>query len=256
MRKGRGRRSRASGRNGGGRRADSAGSGDTEFSRGRRRRCGAGGAGRSRGRPESGGDTQDLPAEARSRPLHAGAADRRECRQRAGRRARARLAELATRTTTAAGTPESRGTTTARPSRATTTSPCTAPPARNCFGECAYWEADTALTGLALLTYLGAGYTHTDGRYAEVVGKGLDFLIAQQKPDGDLRGRSQVVGMYCHAMATLAMCEAYALTGDDRLRGPAERAVAFLVRGRARDGMAWRYAPAHRSATRASWAGW
>jgi hypothetical protein len=117
------------------------------------------------------------------------------------------------------------------------------PPGETCFGECAYWEADTALTGLALLTYLGAGYTHTDGRYAEVVGKGLDFLIEQQQPDGDLRGRSQVVGMYCHAMATLALCEAYALTGDDRVRSPAERAVAFLVRARARDGMAWRYAP-------------
>ena len=117
------------------------------------------------------------------------------------------------------------------------------PPGEKCFGECAYWEADTALTGLALLTFLGAGYTHTEGRYAEVVGRGLDFLIGQQKPDGDLRGRSQVVGMYCHAMATLALCEAFALTGDDRLRGPAERAVAFLVRGRARDGMAWRYAP-------------
>ena len=64
------------------------------------------------------------------------------------------------------------------------------------------------LTALALLTYLGAGYTHNDGRYAEVVGKGLDFLIEQQKPDGDLRGRSRVVGMYCHAMATLALCEA------------------------------------------------
>ena len=49
--------------------------------------------------------------------------------------------------------------------------------------------------------------------------------------------------MYCHAMATLALCEAYALTGDDRLRDPVERAVAFLVRARARDGMAWRYAP-------------
>ena len=117
------------------------------------------------------------------------------------------------------------------------------PAGETCFGECAYWEADTALTGLALLTFLGAGYTHNEGRYAEVVGRGLDFLIAQQKPDGDLRGRSQVVGMYCHAMATLALCEAFALTGDDRLRGPAERAVAFLVRGRARDGMAWRYAP-------------
>ena len=49
--------------------------------------------------------------------------------------------------------------------------------------------------------------------------------------------------MYCHAMATLALCEAYALTGDDRLRDAGARAVAFLVRARARDGMAWRYAP-------------
>jgi hypothetical protein len=117
------------------------------------------------------------------------------------------------------------------------------PPGETCFGDCAYWEADTALTALALLTYLGAGYTHNDGRYAEVVGKGLDFLIEQQKPDGDLRGRSKVVGMYCHAMATLALCEACALTADDKLRRPAERAVAFLVNARARDGLAWRYAP-------------
>jgi len=117
------------------------------------------------------------------------------------------------------------------------------PPGETCFGECAYWEADTALTGLALLTYLGAGYTQIEGRYAETVKKGLDFLIVQQKPDGDLRGQSRVVGMYCHAMATLALCEAYALTRDARLRDPGVRAVAFLSRGRARDGLAWRYAP-------------
>jgi hypothetical protein len=117
------------------------------------------------------------------------------------------------------------------------------PPGQTCFGECAYWEADTALTGLALLTYLGAGYTHLDGKYATTVGKGLDFLLTQQKADGDLRGQSRAVGMYCHAMATLALCEAYALSLDDRFRGPAERAIAFLVRGRARDGQAWRYSP-------------
>jgi hypothetical protein len=117
------------------------------------------------------------------------------------------------------------------------------PPGATCSGACAYWEADTALTGLALLTYLGAGYTQSDGRYAEAIGKALEYLIEQQKPDGDLRGRSQVVGMYCHAMATLALCEAYALTSDDRLRRPAGRAVAFLANSRARDGMAWRYAP-------------
>ncbi len=73
------------------------------------------------------------------------------------------------------------------------------PPGETCFGECAYWEADTALTGLALLTYLGAGYTHVDGRYADNVGRGLDFLLSEQKGDGDLRGRSRVVGMYCHS---------------------------------------------------------
>jgi hypothetical protein len=112
-----------------------------------------------------------------------------------------------------------------------------------CSGACAYWEADTALTGLALLTYLGAGYTQLQGKYAETVDRGLTFLIGQQKPDGDLRGVSVVVGMYGHAMATLALCEGYALTGDSRLRQPAVRAVAFLVRSRARDRQAWRYRP-------------
>ena len=129
------------------------------------------------------------------------------------------------------------------------------PPGETCFGECAYWEADTALTGLALLTYLGAGYTHIEGRYAETVEKGLDFLIEQQKPDGDLRGQSRVVGMYCHAMATLALCEAYALTGDERLRGPGERALAFLVAAAPETGWPGAMRRARRSATPVSWAG-
>jgi hypothetical protein len=112
-----------------------------------------------------------------------------------------------------------------------------------CFGECFYWEADSAVTGLALLAYLGAGYTHLNGQYADTVGRGLGYLRSVQKADGDLRGRSQAVGMYCHAMATLALCEAYALTGDPKLRAPVEKAVDFLVKCRAKDGLAWRYAP-------------
>jgi hypothetical protein len=117
------------------------------------------------------------------------------------------------------------------------------PAGEPCIGECIYWEADTGLTGLALLAFLGSGYTHTDGKYTETVGKGLDFLRAVQKPDGDLRYDSKAVGMYCHAMAALALCEAYALTGDVRLKDPVERALGFLVRARARDGQSWRYSP-------------
>jgi hypothetical protein len=115
------------------------------------------------------------------------------------------------------------------------------PAGEPCFGECIYWEADTALTGLALLAFLGSGYTHADGKYADTLNRGIGFLLLQQKPDGDLRGRSRAVGMYCHAMATLALCEAYALTGDERLRAPVERAVTYLIGARARDGLAWRY---------------
>ncbi len=119
------------------------------------------------------------------------------------------------------------------------------PPGDVCAGECYYYEADTAMTGLALLAYLGAGHHHAqkDGKHAAVVEKGLRYLLSVQAADGDLRGESRAVGMYCHAMATLAVCEAFALSGDARLRGPAERAVAFLAKSRAADGMSWRYKP-------------
>lgn len=125
-----------------------------------------------------------------------------------------------------------------------------------CYGECFYAEADTAMTGLALLAYLGAGYTHLDGKYKAVVARGLDFLIQSQKADGDLRGPSKAVGMYCHAMASLAVCEAYALTGDRRLRSPAERAVDFIVKARSADGMAWRYLPGDTRGSDTSILGW
>jgi hypothetical protein len=130
------------------------------------------------------------------------------------------------------------------------------PPGEVCFGECFYAEADTALTGLALLAYLGAGYTHLDGQYTQVVSKGLAFLIQSQKPDGDLRGMSRAVGMYCHAMASLALCEAYALTGDRRLREPVEKAVTFAVNARAADGLAWRYLPGDPRGSDTSILGW
>ena len=68
------------------------------------------------------------------------------------------------------------------------------PPGEVCAGECRYFDVNTALSGLALLAYLGAGYTHTDGKYADTVGDGIDFLLRSQKPDGDLRGPSRAVG--------------------------------------------------------------
>ena len=97
-----------------------------------------------------------------------------------------------------------------------------------CNGECYYWEADTAMTGLALLAFLGAGAYASGGTARQDGCGGVQFLIRAQKPDGDLRGASIGVGMYCHAIASLALCEAYALTKDRQLKAPVERRSQFL----------------------------
>lgn len=112
-------------------------------------------------------------------------------------------------------------------------------------------DADVAATAMALLPYLGAGQTHRDGDYAEVVLKGLRWLVERQGKDGDLRdpdGR-----MYAHAQAAIVLCEAYALTGDEQLRLPAQLAMNFIVRAQHQEG-GWRYQPRERGDT--SVVGW
>jgi hypothetical protein len=104
-------------------------------------------------------------------------------------------------------------------------------------------------TGLALQAFLGAGQTHRTGIYRDVVSHGLQFLLETQGTDGDLRGDSDDnAGMYAHAQATIVLCDAYQLTGDEALRGPAERAIEFLCDAQHRGG-GWRYRPNQRGDT-------
>jgi hypothetical protein len=115
--------------------------------------------------------------------------------------------------------------------------------------------SDVTTTALALLPFLARGETHkgseTINTYTKQVERGLMFLISMQKPDGDLRGGSN---MYTHALATMALCEAYSLSGDPMLKGPCQRAVDFLIKAQARDG-GWRYtvAPANADLSVSSW---
>lgn len=103
--------------------------------------------------------------------------------------------------------------------------------------------SDVGATGLALLAFLGAGQTHVGGQYQRQVRKGLDWLIRQEKPDGDLRGNStEKSAMYAQALATIVLCESLAMTGQEVLRGPAQKAVDFIVRAQHAGG-GWRYRP-------------
>jgi hypothetical protein len=88
---------------------------------------------------------------------------------------------------------------------------------------------------------LGAGQTHLQGRYTKQVAGGLKYLLSRQGAEGDLRGTGEG-RMYAHGQATIVLCEAYALSGDEQLRGAAQRAVEYIVKAQHAEG-GWRYQP-------------
>lgn len=109
-----------------------------------------------------------------------------------------------------------------------------------CGGE-THIEADQALTGLSLLCFLGAGHTRIKaGPYHDNVDRGLRWLTSRQKADGDLRGEET---MYSHGIATIAISEAYAMTGDRQLFAPVQQAARFIQRARNTKVGGWRYDP-------------
>jgi hypothetical protein len=106
-------------------------------------------------------------------------------------------------------------------------------------------EFDVGVSSLALLAFLGAGQTPRRGEHAAVVGRGLRFLADVQRADGNFGNPALSRHTYDHALATLAMVEAYALSGGDRIfRKPAEAGLKHLSRIR-NPGGAWRYAEFH-----------
>lgn len=103
-------------------------------------------------------------------------------------------------------------------------------------------HAETGITGLALLAFLGAGHTHVEGEHAATVKRGLDYLLRAQGANGNLGGQAAKYSfMYCHGMAGLALSEAYALTNDRQLTEPITRALAFTLSMQHRATGGWRY---------------
>jgi hypothetical protein len=116
-------------------------------------------------------------------------------------------------------------------------------------------QSDSAATGLALLTFLGAGYTHQGEKHRAVVQNALRWLIDHQKPDGDLfSGGSKYVWLYSHGIASIALCEALGMARDPALRDPARRAIRFIEAAQHPRWGGWRYQPQAESDTSVS--GW
>ncbi len=99
---------------------------------------------------------------------------------------------------------------------------------------------DTGITGLALLCFLGAGETHRSGKYRKNVARGLRWLRSQQDAEGCFAPRTLSNFAYGHAIATLAMTEAYGATKSPSWKEAAEKGIAFCLACQ-NDYGAWRY---------------
>jgi hypothetical protein len=108
-------------------------------------------------------------------------------------------------------------------------------------------EADSAITGFALLALLGSGHSHLEGTYRGNVQRGLEYLMQIQAGDGNLAGDARLFArMYCHGIAALALSEAMALTGDHRLKPYVGRAIGYTIEAQHPVTGGWRYQPGDR----------
>jgi len=128
---------------------------------------------------------------------------------------------------------------------------------QRCDGGGSRKDQDVGVTSLATLVFLGAGHTHIPAKdsgrpspHAATVQKAIDWIVGGQKEDGDLRQGGQ---MYDQALAAMVLCEAYTMTGDERLAKPIKKAIDFILQAQVPDS-GWRYEPRKDSDT--SVVGW
>ncbi len=120
----------------------------------------------------------------------------------------------------------------------------------DCMGKCQHGTQDldpkrVAATGLALLCFLGAGYTDQEGPYTEQVRKGIYFLtqkIRITSHGGQFTEAHVHSHMYEQGIATLALCEAYQMSRDQSFKNECQEAINYIRYAQHTDG-GWDYNP-------------
>jgi hypothetical protein len=115
-----------------------------------------------------------------------------------------------------------------------------------CEGKCSHSGnkgGDRAgATAMALLPFLGRGYTHKEGPYKAQLERGIAYLAARSA-----QGNGKVYdgggNMYSQGLAGIALSESYAMTQDNRLQAPAQAALNFIMMAQDPAGGGWRYEP-------------
>lgn len=104
-------------------------------------------------------------------------------------------------------------------------------------------ENRCSATAMALLAFQGAGNTHTTGDFKNEVKKGWDYLLKTQNADGYFEhDAAHHHRLYAQAQATIAICEIYGMTKDEKFKKPAQKALDYAHKAQAPEG-GWRYEP-------------
>ncbi len=90
-------------------------------------------------------------------------------------------------------------------------------------------RGQTGLTGMSLLAFLGAGYTHRGKhRFAKTISRALRLLKDRQAPQGHFEAQGSARPLRSTAWASFAMVEAYGMTGSPIFKGSAQRAINHI----------------------------
>jgi hypothetical protein len=117
----------------------------------------------------------------------------------------------------------------------------------SCMGKCSHSGTSkkddrAGATAMALLPFLGRGFTHQKGPYKRQVEAGMAFLVTQaRKGDGKVYEKSG--SLYSQGLAGIALSECYAMTQDQRLAAPTQAVLNFIMQAQDPNGGGWRYAP-------------
>jgi hypothetical protein len=97
---------------------------------------------------------------------------------------------------------------------------------------------EVAITALSLMAFMARGYLPGRPPYGEKLDDAIGFLVERSKIKDGYMG----VSMYEHALATLALSEAWGMSNRKEIRGAIKRAVNVILRAQSPVG-GWRYQP-------------
>jgi hypothetical protein len=114
----------------------------------------------------------------------------------------------------------------------------------SCQGKCSHGvdkKDRCAATAMALLPFLGRGYTHKDGPYKAQLEAGLAFLAGLAMKGEGNAAKAGGGGVYSQGLAGICLSEAFAMTQDGRLQMPAQYVLNYIMDWQDPVGGGWGY---------------